>query len=299
MCRQKTFNLLFIFFGQQRTRCINQTSSDLYNTGHTLQNIRLHGNQIRYPRAVIAPARIRIAPPCARSRTRHIGQNHVKTLFLPPEQAPTCSNGVIDFLHARAVTRLIPLLLVLLCLATLLLRLTSFVPAVVDTDEGLYLVQAREWLHGGWPLVHEGPFDMSASVKAYFALKMIGDKPDAPHMKKAREEILRRGGAIKSNVFTRIMLALFGLFVEGTLHEHNALKNGLAVTVNIAASLFFLSSGLLWIIPGLCCMLGAITGGYVSARLATRVDPVKLRRVIVALGCVMTAWFIWQAWKSA
>ena len=96
-----------------------------------------------------------------------------------------------------------------------------------------------------------------------------------------------------------IMLALFGLFVEGTLHEHNALKNGLAVTVNIAASLFFLSSGLLWIIPGLCCMLGAITGGYVSARLATRVDPVKLRRVIVALGCVMTAWFIWQAWKSA
>ena len=29
--------------------------------------------------------------------------------------------------------------------------------------------------HGGWPLVHAGPFDMSASVKAYFALKMIGD----------------------------------------------------------------------------------------------------------------------------
>jgi flagella basal body P-ring formation protein FlgA len=40
------------------------------------------------------------------------------SLFLPPEQAPTCSNGAIDFLHARAVTRLIPLLLVLLCLAT-------------------------------------------------------------------------------------------------------------------------------------------------------------------------------------
>ena len=48
-------------------------------------------------------------------------------------------------------------------------------------------------------------------MKAYFALKMIGDKPDAPHMKKARDEILRRGGAIKSNVFTRIMMALFGV----------------------------------------------------------------------------------------
>jgi 4-amino-4-deoxy-L-arabinose transferase-like glycosyltransferase len=43
--------------------------------------------------------------------------------------------------------------LLLICAATVLLRLTSFVPAVVDTDEGLYLVQAREWLRGGWPLV--------------------------------------------------------------------------------------------------------------------------------------------------
>src|SRR6202012_6073504 len=65
--------------------------------------------------------------------------------------------------------------------------------------------------HGGWPLFHDGDFDMSASVKAYFALKMIGDSIDAPHMKRAREAIHSRGGAIKSNVFTRFMLALFGI----------------------------------------------------------------------------------------
>ncbi|HKS17875.1 MAG TPA: squalene--hopene cyclase [Bradyrhizobium sp.] len=65
--------------------------------------------------------------------------------------------------------------------------------------------------HGGWPLVHDGPFDMSASVKAYFALKMIGDSLDAPHMARAREAILSRGGAIHSNVFTRFMLAMFGV----------------------------------------------------------------------------------------
>jgi len=65
--------------------------------------------------------------------------------------------------------------------------------------------------HGGWPLFHGGGFDMSASVKAYFALKMIGDAPDAAHMKRAREAILARGGAIHSNVFTRILLALFGI----------------------------------------------------------------------------------------
>ena len=65
--------------------------------------------------------------------------------------------------------------------------------------------------HGGWPLVHEGDFDMSASVKSYFALRMIGDAPDAPHMARAREAIHARGGAIHSNVFTRFMLAMFGV----------------------------------------------------------------------------------------
>jgi squalene-hopene/tetraprenyl-beta-curcumene cyclase len=65
--------------------------------------------------------------------------------------------------------------------------------------------------HGGWPLYHDGDFDMSASVKAYFALKMIGDNPDVPHMKRAREAILARGGAIQCNVFTRVLLSLYGI----------------------------------------------------------------------------------------
>src|ERR1700744_2759820 len=65
--------------------------------------------------------------------------------------------------------------------------------------------------HGGWPLVHDGEFDMSASVKAYFALKMIGESVDAPHMVRAREAMRPRGGAIHSNVFTRFMLAMFGV----------------------------------------------------------------------------------------
>ncbi|HEY0330525.1 MAG TPA: squalene--hopene cyclase [Rhodopseudomonas sp.] len=65
--------------------------------------------------------------------------------------------------------------------------------------------------HGGWPLVHDGEFDMSASVKGYFALKMIGDDIDAPHMARAREAIRSRGGAIHSNVFTRFLLSMFGI----------------------------------------------------------------------------------------
>src|SRR5262249_24829559 len=65
--------------------------------------------------------------------------------------------------------------------------------------------------HGGWPLFHQGDFDMSASVKAYFALKMTGESTGALHMQRAREAILSRGGAVRSNVFTRALLSLYGI----------------------------------------------------------------------------------------
>src|ERR1700755_2133091 len=84
------------------------------------------------------------------------------------------------------------------------------VDAVLEVKITNYLRRVQG-AHGGWPLVHEGDFDMSASVKAYFALKMIGDSPDAPHMAQAREARLSRGGAIHSNVFTRSLLAMFGV----------------------------------------------------------------------------------------
>ncbi|RAI59617.1 squalene--hopene cyclase [Roseicella frigidaeris] len=79
---------------------------------------------------------------------------------------------------------------------------------------GRYLrrVQAQEaaTAGGGWPLFHGGPIDVSCSVKAYFALRLIGDAPEAPHMARARAAILAAGGAERSNVFTRATLALFG-----------------------------------------------------------------------------------------
>ncbi|MGG1949363.1 squalene--hopene cyclase [Trinickia sp. NRRL B-1857] len=64
---------------------------------------------------------------------------------------------------------------------------------------------------GGWPLFTDGAMDVSASVKAYFALKMAGEREDAEHMQRARTAILGAGGAEAVNVFTRIMLALFGV----------------------------------------------------------------------------------------
>ena len=63
--------------------------------------------------------------------------------------------------------------------------------------------------HGGWPLYHAGDFDLSASVKAYYALKLVGDDPKDAHMRRAREAILAHGGAARASVFARIGLALF------------------------------------------------------------------------------------------
>jgi squalene-hopene/tetraprenyl-beta-curcumene cyclase len=75
---------------------------------------------------------------------------------------------------------------------------------------GVYL-RRIQGEHGGWPLYHGGVLDVSATVKAYFALKMIGDDPGEPHMVRAREALLAHGGAGACNVFTRILLALFGI----------------------------------------------------------------------------------------
>jgi squalene-hopene/tetraprenyl-beta-curcumene cyclase len=74
----------------------------------------------------------------------------------------------------------------------------------------------RQLQSGGWPLYYEGDGNISASIKAYFALKQLGDSPDAPHMVRARDFVLEKGGAAEANVFTRIMLALFGQIPWGT-----------------------------------------------------------------------------------
>lgn len=71
-------------------------------------------------------------------------------------------------------------------------------------------LRAHQVAENGWGLYSGGSFDLSCSVKAYYALKLAGDTPDAPHMAAARAAILHHGGAARANVFTRITLALFG-----------------------------------------------------------------------------------------
>jgi squalene-hopene/tetraprenyl-beta-curcumene cyclase len=70
----------------------------------------------------------------------------------------------------------------------------------------------RQNADGGWPIYNEGPSNISASVKAYFGLKMAGYSPDHPQLQKARERILELGGVTEVNTFTKIYLCFLGQY---------------------------------------------------------------------------------------
>ncbi|HYB46337.1 MAG TPA: squalene--hopene cyclase, partial [Streptosporangiaceae bacterium] len=78
------------------------------------------------------------------------------------------------------------------------------------------IAAAARWIRyqqrddGTWANFYGGPGDLSTTVEAYVALRLAGDEPDAPHMKRACDWILARGGVEASRVFTRLWLALSG-----------------------------------------------------------------------------------------
>src|SRR5947199_253449 len=63
---------------------------------------------------------------------------------------------------------------------------------------------------GGWSLFEGGPANLSATIKAYFAMRMAGVSVDDPALAAARERIREMGGPVRTDVFTKILLALFG-----------------------------------------------------------------------------------------
>ncbi len=78
--------------------------------------------------------------------------------------------------------------------------------------------QAARWIRsqqrddGSWATFHGGPGELSTTVEAWVALRLAGDPADAAHMRRAQEFILAGGGVEATRVFTRIWLALFGLW---------------------------------------------------------------------------------------
>jgi len=70
-------------------------------------------------------------------------------------------------------------------------------------------IRTHQCEDGGWSIYYGGPSTLGCSVKAYYGLKLAGDHPDLPHMKKAREVIHGMGGAENSSVLVKILLALY------------------------------------------------------------------------------------------
>ncbi|HYL35937.1 MAG TPA: squalene--hopene cyclase [Bryobacteraceae bacterium] len=79
-------------------------------------------------------------------------------------------------------------------------------------DKAVRSIFARQLTDGGFNVYPKGPADVSATVKAYFSLKVAGVQFDDPRLARARECILALGGLNAANSYTKINLSLFGLY---------------------------------------------------------------------------------------
>ena len=81
-----------------------------------------------------------------------------------------------------------------------------------ETEEAARWIRSQQRDDGTWANFYGGPGDLSTTVEAWVALRLAGDAVDAPHMQKAAAWVLEQGGVESSRVFTRLWLALFGLW---------------------------------------------------------------------------------------
>jgi squalene-hopene/tetraprenyl-beta-curcumene cyclase len=93
----------------------------------------------------------------------------------------------------------------------MLMHFIDRVDIVKQKKAARYIIETQQ-RDGGWNIYYKGPSEISVSVKCYFALKLAGYSKDEPFMEKARECILKMGGIMESNTFTKIYLAIFGQF---------------------------------------------------------------------------------------
>ena len=79
--------------------------------------------------------------------------------------------------------------------------------------------RAEQRNHGGWELAYGDGGDLSVSIEAYMALRMLGVPPADPALQRARRFILERGGITRSRIFTKMHLALIGAYEWAGLPE--------------------------------------------------------------------------------
>lgn len=79
-------------------------------------------------------------------------------------------------------------------------------------DKAVASILARQLPDGGFNIYPHGPTEISATVKAYFSLKLAGLSPDDERMVRARQCILNRGGIQAANSYVKVNLSLFNLY---------------------------------------------------------------------------------------
>ncbi|MDN5918350.1 MAG: squalene--hopene cyclase, partial [Pseudonocardia sp.] len=94
----------------------------------------------------------------------------------------------------------------------LLLREFLGIRTDTETDQAARWIRSRQRPDGTWAIFTCGPADLSTTVEAWVALRLAGDAPTEPHMVAAQRYVRSWGGIEKTRVFTRIWLALFGLW---------------------------------------------------------------------------------------
>ncbi len=89
-----------------------------------------------------------------------------------------------------------------------------------------------------------------------------------------------------------IVLAVLGLVLEDSFTRLNALKQVISFAINTAAAIFFLFSGQVVWSAALIMAVGALAGGALGGRLASWINPVVLRRIVVAIGLIVAVIFL-------
>lgn len=94
----------------------------------------------------------------------------------------------------------------------LLLREFLGIREAGETEEAARWIRSQQRDDGTWASFEGGPPELSTTVEAWIALRLAGDPVDAPHMSRAQRWVVTHGGLESTRVFTRIWLALFGLW---------------------------------------------------------------------------------------
>ncbi|RYG48975.1 sulfite exporter TauE/SafE family protein [bacterium] len=92
-----------------------------------------------------------------------------------------------------------------------------------------------------------------------------------------------------------MMLAAFSLYMEGTIHELNAVKSWLGTLINLVASIVFIQQGKVDMEFALWLTAGSVLGGYLAGKYSQNLHPEGLRKAIAVYGIAMALYYFWAS----